>query len=222
MLNLVLKLAIVSGLLMVFVLRGNVEQRLAAASHLTGPLVETLQAKAVDRTETAAPAPASPSPGDTAAPGVVPETSQDLAATSFASEITRLSSQADGVDRLWETYKAKCGVHVDRQYDFGREWFAIWDRAGEPSAEAAGCGDGLARVRQAGEKLGRGILKARTMARQAGLDRATEIGMLRWHGLQWSQFEENQTRPRPSAPSAVVSTVSSEAPRSASPMGREP
>jgi hypothetical protein len=108
---------------------------------------------------------------------------QDLAASSFAVDVLRLSSQADGVDLLWQAYKEECGVRVRRRYDFGREWFSIWDRAAEPTIDAPGCGAMLGRLWQAGEKVRRGLMRTRA---RAHLSPGTEIGMLRWHALQWS------------------------------------
>jgi hypothetical protein len=113
-------------------------------------------------------------------------------------------------------------VRISRQYDFGRAWFAVWDRAAEPTVEGSGCGDSLARLRLAGDKLGRGILKARLLARQGGLDRGTEIGMLRWHGLEWSQFEDDHQHPRRSDLSVAASSGPAGAPVSSNKVAVEP
>lgn len=118
-------------------------------------------------------------------PAEAPETSQDLAASDFAVEVARLSAEADGVDRFWQVYKAECGVRVGRQYDFGREWFSIWDRAAEATIDAPACSEALWRVLQAGENVRHDLLRARATAQRAVLDPGTEIGTLRWHALQW-------------------------------------
>jgi hypothetical protein len=109
---------------------------------------------------------------------------QDLAAKNFAVEVVRLSAEADAVDRLWHVYKAECGVRVGRQYDYGREWFALWDRAAEPSVEARGCSEILWRLLRDGEGVRRDLTRARANAKDR-LDPGTEVGMLRWHSLQW-------------------------------------
>jgi hypothetical protein len=221
MMTMALKLTILSGFLVALVFHGEVEQRWVAASQPPAPLaadpVQVAQAKPIE-TVTATP---SPSPATLPSDAPVHETSQDMAATSFAGDVLRLSAEADGVDRLWQAYKEKCGVRVSRQYDFGREWFAIWDRAAEPAIDTPGCGDSLARLRQAGDKLGRGLLRSRTTARQAGLDRGTEIGMLRWNGLQWSQFDDDHQRPRRSALPVSASNMPAEAQRSSGQVARE-
>ena len=124
-----------------------------------------------------------------------PETTRDQAASSFAAEVLRLSSEADKVDDLWQVYKDKCRVQVGRQYAFGREWFSVIDRAAAQTVGGQGCDDLLRRLRQAGENLGREIQQARTAARQAFLDRGTENGMLRWHALHWPQFDDEDGKP---------------------------
>jgi hypothetical protein len=208
MMNLALKVAIVSSFVTAFVLHGGGAERPVAASEPATPAgpatAEESAASAARVTQT--PARGStlpPSPVSPALLGEIPETSQDLAASAFAAEVARLSSEADEVDRLWQVYKDECGVQVSRHYDFGREWFSIWDRAAEASVDAPRCGDGLRRVRQAGEKVGREILKARATARQGVLNRGTEIGMFRWNALQWPQFEEEGARHSPPAAPSV-------------------
>lgn len=109
---------------------------------------------------------------------------QDLAAKNFAVEVVRLSAEADAVDRLWHVYKAECGVRVSRQYDYGREWFALWDRAAEPTVEARGCSEILWRLLRNGENVRRDLTRARATAKNV-VDPGTEVGMLRWHSLQW-------------------------------------
>jgi hypothetical protein len=99
--------------------------------------------------------------------------------------VIRLSAEADAVDRLWQVYRSECGVRVGRQYDFGREWFSLWDHAAEPTIDAPGCADLLWRILRDGENVRRELLRARGTAQQATLDQGTEIGMLRWHALQW-------------------------------------
>jgi hypothetical protein len=103
--------------------------------------------------------------------------------------VIRLSRDADAIDRLWLIYKAECGVRVGRQYAFGREWFAIWDRAAQPTIDARNCSDVLWRLLQGGESVRRDLGRARATAR-AALDPGTEIGMLRWHALEWPQLED--------------------------------
>ena len=197
--NLRLKLSMVAGFGTVLVLHfSGAQQQRAAAAEPGTPAVRTASP---DAPAPRAPHPASRTPSEGSAvqptpaesvPSATPETVQDLAASSFASAVLRLSGEADDLDRLWTDYKQECGVRVARQYDFGREWFSIWDRAAEATINAPACGDALRRLRQAGDKLGREILKARAAAHQAALNPGTEIGMLRWHALQWPQFEDEQ------------------------------
>ena len=122
------------------------------------------------------------------------QATQDLAAKAFATEVIRLSREADALDRLWLVYKAECGVRVSRQYEFGREWFALWDRAAQPTIDARGCSDVLWRLLQGGDTVRRDLTRARTAA-HAALDSGTEIGMLRWHALQWPQLEDRASTP---------------------------
>jgi hypothetical protein len=219
MMNLALKVAIVSGFVTAFVFRGGgTEERPAAASEPATPRPTTAleapvasPARGISEAPSHAPV-APPNPTNAAVPVEIPETSQDLAASAFSTEVLRLSAEADEVDALWNSYKEKCGVRVSRHYDFGREWFSIWDRAAEASIDTPGCGEDLRRLRQAGEKVGRDILKARAMARQGLLDRGTEIGMLRWNAVQWLQFEEDVPRrsPRPASSPAPAPTRSAD------------
>jgi hypothetical protein len=216
--NLGLKLAVVAGFATVLSFRvGSGDEPLAASSKVTAvPTTPTDQsatsASPADlRTQPATP----PTPAERARlsnesigrmPAVAqndgvlsaaaPETTRDQAASSFAAEVARLSSQADELDQLWQEYKDKCGVRVGRQYAFGREWFSVFDRAAEQTIDAPGCDDTGRRLRQGGEKVGRDIHKARTAAQQAFLDRATENGMLRWHALHWPQFDDEDAKPR--------------------------
>jgi hypothetical protein len=208
MTNLALKLAVASGFASVLTFQGDQHQPRPAAASLD--VLDTIAATAPDAAvmpspaavlpqrprvssrsvKTPEPLPA-PRPeeigraGDSLVrPSIDPPPASPTAATAFAAEMIRLSAQADAVDRLWLVYKAECGVRVGRQYDFGREWFSIWDRAAEPTIDAPGCSDVLWRLLQAGESVRNDLLRARATAQQ-GLDRGTEIGMLRWHALQW-------------------------------------
>jgi hypothetical protein len=205
MMSLISKLTIVSGFVAALVVYGGgLEERRAAASESPSRLDAIPQAspeapvvphKVEPTPSTTGPLLPRPAgaPLDLGSPGEAAETPQDAAASSFASEMLRLSVAADGVDRLWQAYKERCGVRVSRRYDFGREWFAVWDRAADPTLHAPGCGDLLVRVREAGEKVRRETVRARAKAHQA---RGTEIGMLRWHGLLWPPLqEESPQRP---------------------------
>ena len=171
------KLVVVSGFAITFALNGTVTAE----------------------KEEAAPAPSLPlsAPGGTASsasvvlrspgwPGELPSSSpQDVAARAFAADVVRLSGEADGVDRLWRAYKADCGVRERRQYDFGRAWFALWDRSAEPTVASPACSGILWRLLESGEGVRRELLEARAAAKRAELPPGTEIGMLRWNGLQW-------------------------------------
>jgi hypothetical protein len=213
MLNLALKVAIVSSFVTAFVLHGGVERPVAASEPAVSATTPPAQDAPAPHTAPQTPANGSaalPNPAGPALLGEIPETSQDVAASAFSAEVLRLSAEADQVDGVWSTYKQACGVRISRHYDFGREWFSIWDRAAEATVDSSSCSEGLRRVRQAGEKVGREILKARATARQGLLNRGTEIGMLRWNALQWPQFEEDGARrPSRAATSAVPPPVRS-------------
>ena len=103
----------------------------------------------------------------------------------FVSEVVRLSAEADVVDRLWSNYKHSCGVRVGARYDFGREWFALWDRAARATVASPVCAEMQWRVLEAGDATRSNLLRARALARRALLPPATEVGVLRWHGLEW-------------------------------------
>jgi hypothetical protein len=170
--NLSLKLVIVSGFVTALTFQGGRGAPPPAAA--SGPVAP---ASATRLREASAPS----------------EALQNLAASAFALEVIRLSAKADGVDRLWQVYKKRCGVRVGRRYDFGREWFSIWDRAGEAAIDAPGCADVPWRLRHAGESVLGDLRKARVAAREAALGPGTEVGMLRWHALQWPQAEVGRT-----------------------------
>ena len=110
----------------------------------------------------------------------------DSSAGTFGAEITRLAVAADAVDVLWKGFKAQCRVQMHDEYGFGREWFAIWDQKAEASVESAACRDMLRGVVLAGKNVRRDLLRARKAAQRATLDRGTEVGLLRWHGLEWT------------------------------------
>jgi hypothetical protein len=190
--NLGFKLAVVAGFATVLGYRGGTAfDPLAASAHQADSQTRVAP---IPVESSAAPSTAQPPetpPSDGVLSAVAPETTRDEAAGSFAAEVRRLSSEADEVDQLWRVYKVRCGVRVGRQYPFGREWFSIFDRAAEQTIAAPGCDEEHRRVRQQGEKVGRGIERARTAAHQAFLDRATENGMLRWHALHWPQFDDD-------------------------------
>jgi hypothetical protein len=209
--NLALKVAVVSGFVAAFVFHGDgVEQRGAVASE---PRPRAVAPGSPDAVATGAQGSAPSTPLGAPQAPVPSETVPKQAASSFADEVLRLSAEADRVDRLWLGYKGGCGVRVSREYDFGREWFAVWDRAADPTIDAPRCGDVLRRIREVGDKVGRDILKARAAAHQAGLDRGTEIGMLRWHALHWPQFEEEYPEPsRRNARPVAASTKPPETP----------
>jgi hypothetical protein len=103
------------------------------------------------------------------------------AAAAFRAEITRLSDDADGVDRLWQSYKEQCGARAQGQGAFGREWFAI------PEGKVAGssdCTDLLNLIRQTGNGIKADLRRATSAGRRAQLDQGTEVGLLRWHSLE--------------------------------------
>jgi hypothetical protein len=106
-------------------------------------------------------------------------------AISLEKVVVRLAAEADSVDRVWQTYKSECGVRVEKDYDFGREWFALLDRAAHATIDKPGCAPLRRNILQEGEEVRQDLQAARVAARRARVDQATETGLLRWHGLQW-------------------------------------
>ena len=100
-------------------------------------------------------------------------------------ELVRLAGAADSSDQLWQEYKAECGVRVEREYDFGREWFALLDHAAEATIDKPDCPPLRKHILQSAEEVRRDLALARVAARQSQVDLATEIGLLRWHTLEW-------------------------------------
>ena len=132
---------------------------------------------------------------------------QDVAAQRFAADMMRLSTEADAVDRLWSGYKAHCGARGGRRHDFGREWFALWDRPLAPTVASPACGELLSGLLQSGESVRRQLRETRAGAQRAALGPGTEVGMLRWHSLQWSRAD-----PRPARGETVGSREPGKAP----------
>ena len=106
-------------------------------------------------------------------------------AHAFATAVLRLSAEADAIDRVWRAYGSGCQVSVGRSYDFGREWFALWDQAIESRATSAECAEMLQWLVDHGETLRRDLASALSQARRARLPAETVEGMLRWHSLEW-------------------------------------
>jgi hypothetical protein len=114
-----------------------------------------------------------------------PIADRDEPARAFAAEVVRLSGEADAVDLVWSAYKSNCQVAVGRAYDYGREWFAVWDQAVDARASSAECAQLMQRLLETGERVRRGLASAREAASRANLPPETVHGMLRWHGLAW-------------------------------------
>jgi hypothetical protein len=76
-------------------------------------------------------------------------------------------------------------VSVGRSYDFGREWFALWDQAVESRGTGADCAEMLQWIVDHGETLRRDLTGALNEARRARVPEETLEGMLRWHSLEW-------------------------------------
>jgi len=109
----------------------------------------------------------------------------EAASREFAAEIQRLSGQAEAVDRVWNVYRGGCQPEVRMGYDFGREWFALWDRAFASRSNDAACGELLQRVAAEGGPILMGLTAAASAARRSQVPVATIQGMVRWHGLEW-------------------------------------
>jgi hypothetical protein len=105
---------------------------------------------------------------------------------TFTAEVVRLAAQADAVDRAWAAYRADCPPRLLRAYDYGREWFAVWDRAVEPAA-GPDCASKLGHVLEIGRRLRGDLETARHTASAGRVTPATIVGILRWHGLDWPE-----------------------------------
>jgi len=105
----------------------------------------------------------------------------------FAAVVLRLAAEADGIDRLWAAFKVGCGVRAAVPRGYGREWFVLWDRGALPITGSSPCVEMLSRVLEQGEAVRRDLIEVRGRARRALIPRATELGMLRWNGLEWAQ-----------------------------------
>jgi hypothetical protein len=98
------------------------------------------------------------------------------------------------VDRLWLAYRSRCQPEDVGGYDFGRDWFALWDRVLIPRPGDAGCGALLRRVASAGGTVLAGLTAADSVARRSGVSAATIHGMVRWNGLEWWALTDRGTR----------------------------
>lgn len=118
----------------------------------------------------------------------------DGASRELASQVVRLSARADGVDRLWQAYRTRCQPGTSRGYEFGREWFGLWDRAFVPATTDAGCAALLQRVVVEGGGILMELTAADALARHAGVSPMTIHGMVRWNGLEWFPLASTATR----------------------------
>ncbi|MEO8358532.1 MAG: hypothetical protein ABI672_00760 [Vicinamibacteria bacterium] len=115
------------------------------------------------------------------------------AAAAFGSAMTRLSDEADGVDRLWTAYKTQCSPKVATNVSFGREWFAVLG-AKSPAQATPDCEDLLTLVKQTGEGIREDLRKAMISARRSSIDPGTEVGLLRWNSLELPQTQMSVAR----------------------------
>lgn len=114
-----------------------------------------------------------------------PQDQVDGASRDLAAKVVRLSSRADAVDRLWQVYRARCAPGTTKGYEFGREWFGLWDRAFVSTTGDAGCAALLQRVVVDGGGVLMELTAAAALARHAGVSPLTIHGMVRWNGLEW-------------------------------------
>ncbi|MEO5760923.1 MAG: hypothetical protein ABIR28_01300 [Vicinamibacteria bacterium] len=115
------------------------------------------------------------------------------AAAAFTSAMTRLSDEADGVDRLWAAYKTQCSPKATAEVPFGREWFAVLGEK-SPSSATSDCDDLLTLVKQTGQGIRQDLQKAMISARRSNLDPGTEVGLLRWNSLELPQAQMSMAR----------------------------
>ena len=106
------------------------------------------------------------------------------AAEDLSHEILRLAAQADRLDEVWRIYKAECGVLVDRDYAFGREWFSLWDNSAKRLASGSECAEIPKSLADGSDALREDLRHVIAAARLGGVDTATEVGLLRWNMLQ--------------------------------------
>lgn len=105
----------------------------------------------------------------------------------FTRTVLRLAGESDHIDRLWWVYKGYCGVSVGASYGFGREWFALWDRAAVSARESPVCAEVLWQVLGRGEGVRRDLIEARRRARRTCLPLTLEMAILRGNRLEWAQ-----------------------------------
>jgi hypothetical protein len=153
--------------------------RAPAPDPATRAVADERPAEAVDAGSSSALEEAAPTAGP------VESNDRDDAAHAFAIAVLRMSAEADAIDRVWRTYGRDCQVSVGRSYDFGREWFAIWDQAVQPRVTSAECAALLQWLADKGEALRHDLAAAQNGARRARLPEETVEGMLRWHSLEW-------------------------------------
>lgn len=110
----------------------------------------------------------------------------DLGA-EFTRTVLRLAAESDPIDRLRWVFKRSCGVSVVVRYGFGREWFALWDRAAVSMRESPVCAVVLWQVLGRGAGVRRDLVEARRRARRTCLSPAMEIAILRGNPLEWAQ-----------------------------------
>ena len=114
-----------------------------------------------------------------------PDAALTTAARDFAAEVTLLTAQADAVDRLWRAYRARCQPEPVGGYDFGREWFVLWDRAELPRFADGACEELLQGVVVKGGTVLTDLTAADSKARLAGVPEATIHALARWNSLEW-------------------------------------
>jgi hypothetical protein len=109
---------------------------------------------------------------------------RSLVTDAFSREILRMAAEADRLDAVWQIYKEECGVVVDSDSDFGREWFALLSDGTRATAGTPACADVPIGLSQAAFAIRDDLRRARDVAREAGIGQATEIGLLRWNQLE--------------------------------------
>jgi hypothetical protein len=137
---------------------------------------------------------ATPSPDPRPDSPGTPQDRVDGASRDFAAEVVLLSAHADAVDRLWDAYRVRCEPGPARGYEFGRDWFGLWDRAFVPRPGDPGCAALLQQVAVEGGVVLMRLTSADSLARHAGVPPVTISGMVRWNGLEWWPLTAAATR----------------------------
>ena len=72
---------------------------------------------------------------------------------AFASQVARLSTQADGVDRLWNEFHSSCDSMAVKPQEGARGWFTIWEGTARADLSGGFCRDLFNQIIDLGEPI---------------------------------------------------------------------